>query len=77
MVFVPLGSTDCTLPWLRNSDALVAEMESLTTNRCPTPIVGDGTKTYCCYNFKGQVNCCDSTQFFVFGFVSSEFVFYK
>lgn len=69
MVYVLLGATDCTLPWLVDNNPFISKVESVTTNRCPTPIIGDSTKEYCCYNTDGQVECCNFQEFLVFGFV--------
>lgn len=68
IICIFLGATDCTLPWLAEQNPFIGEVKSFTINRCP-PIIGDQDKEYCCYNSKGEVECCDLQQFMVFGFV--------
>jgi len=64
-----LGATDCTLPWLVEKNPFIAKAESLTINRCPTPIIGDPDKEYCCYNTEGKVECCNLQEYMLFGYV--------
>lgn len=70
IIYAFLGSSDCTLPWLVDKSPFISKVESLSVNRCPTPIIGDQSKEYCCYNTEGQVECCNFQEFLVFGFVS-------
>ncbi|XP_015363603.1 PREDICTED: uncharacterized protein LOC107161631 isoform X1 [Diuraphis noxia] len=63
------GSSDCTLPWLVEKNPFIAKVESLSINRCPTPIIGDPTKEYCCYNTDGKVECCNFQEYLLFGLI--------
>jgi len=64
-----LGATDCTLPWLVDNNPFISKVESISINRCPTLLIGDQSKEYCCYNSKGEVECCNFQEFLVFGYV--------
>ncbi|XP_025203759.1 uncharacterized protein LOC112600678 isoform X2 [Melanaphis sacchari] len=63
------GSNDCTLPWLVDKNPFISKVESLSVNRCPTPIIGDQSKEYCCYNTDGKVECCNFQEFMLFGLI--------
>ncbi|VVC38097.1 Hypothetical protein CINCED_3A011264 [Cinara cedri] len=64
-----MGSVDCTLPWLMENNPWVSKVESLTVNRCPTPLLGDPSKEYCCYDSEGKVECCNFQEFLIFGLI--------
>lgn len=48
---------------------IFGETKYIYKNICPTPIVGDPNKEYCCYNMRGEVECCDGQNFLIMGFV--------
>lgn len=62
-IFLYLGLTDCTLPW--TNPGIIDRI----TNICPTPLIGELNKEYCCYNLRGQLLCCEYKEFVIFGFV--------
>ncbi|KAL5245804.1 hypothetical protein ACI65C_013206, partial [Semiaphis heraclei] len=59
------ATTDCTPPWMTESNPFYAKILSKSVNRCPSPF-GDSSMEYCCYNSDGEVECCNSQEYFIF-----------
>ncbi|CAI6346113.1 unnamed protein product [Macrosiphum euphorbiae] len=59
------GATDCSPPWMAESNPFFAKILSKSVYRCPS-IFGDSNKVYCCYNTDGDVECCNFQEYFVF-----------
>jgi len=53
-----------------DKNSFISKVESIPINRCPT-LIEDKSKEYYCYNYEGQVECCNYQEFLVFGYVST------
>ncbi|XP_026804850.1 uncharacterized protein LOC113548257 isoform X2 [Rhopalosiphum maidis] len=63
------GATDCTPPWMIQSNPFYTKVLSKTVYKCPS-IFEDSNKVYCCYNSDGDVKCCNFQEYFVFKLIS-------
>ncbi|XP_022170306.1 uncharacterized protein LOC111033724 isoform X2 [Myzus persicae] len=61
------GATDCTPPWMAQSNPFYSKILLKTLYRCPSTF-GDQNKIYCCYDSDGDVECCNFQEYFAFRF---------